>query len=365
MLSEAEIIPELSRQIQEAIRLVRSLTVVSVETEVSIGEASTGRAMMADLVVRVENRRGQRTSLIVEAKSVGQPSTVRMAASQLWAMIRRKQDAYGIVGIPFASTESRRVCLEMDVGLIDLAGNCLLRFDDVYISVEGKKNPHPATRPLRKPFARKSTRAVRTLLCNPGRKWTAVELASTAGISTGLSYNLLKRLLELELIEASGLERGRTFFLSRPERLLREWAQNYSYRKNNERNYYSPDDVYANESNLVRFCDEKQIRYAFTLTSGAAKVATALRYNRAYAYVERDWDKIAQALGWKEVRSGPNVTLLEPYDDGVFSGLQKIDGMKVVCAPQLYIDLQSYKGRGEEAAEAVLEQVLRKQWQRK
>lgn len=60
--------------------------------------------------------------------------------------------------------------------------------------------------------------------------------------------------------------------------------------------------------------------------------------------------------------SGPNVTLLEPYDEGVLYGMQEIDGTNVVSDIQLYLDLKSYKGRGEEAAEFLYEQQLRKLW---
>lgn len=60
--------------------------------------------------------------------------------------------------------------------------------------------------------------------------------------------------------------------------------------------------------------------------------------------------------------SGPNVSFLEPYDEGVLYGLQEIDSAKVVSNVQLYLDLKSYKERGEEAAEFLFEQRLQKQW---
>jgi len=56
------------------------------------------------------------------------------------------------------------------------------------------------------------------------------------------------------------------------------------------------------------------------------------------------------------------VTLLQPYDEGVLYGLQDIDGINVVSDIQLYLDLKSYKGRGEEAAQAVFEQRIRPTW---
>jgi hypothetical protein len=284
-----------------------------------------------------------------------------MAASQLWGMIRRREGIYGVVGVPYASPESRRVCEEMDVGLLDMAGNCYLRFGGVYVSVEGKENRWAATRPLRQPFGRVSSRGVRAILCESVREWRAGDLAVSAGISVGLAYNLLRRLGEMELMTPPG-QRGQGFRMEKPIRLLRAWAASYSFRRNQARDFYSTDDLGACEEKLARFCEKEQVRYAFTLTSGAARLAAALRYTRAFAYLERGWEDAARALGWKAVASGPNVTLLQPYDDGVFYKVLRVGGVNVACAPQLYVDLLSYKGRGEDAAEAVLDQVLRKQW---
>jgi hypothetical protein len=64
----------------------------------------------------------------------------------------------------------------------------------------------------------------------------------------------------------------------------------------------------------------------------------------------------------KEVTTGPNFSILEPYDDGVFYGSRTIKGIRVVSDVQLYVDLVNYKGRGEESAKFLLEQRLKPQW---
>ena len=56
------------------------------------------------------------------------------------------------------------------------------------------------------------------------------------------------------------------------------------------------------------------------------------------------------------------MSLLIPYDEGVFYGAREVEGLRVVCPVQLYLDLKGYKGRGEEAASAVLKQELSKLW---
>jgi hypothetical protein len=65
----------------------------------------------------------------------------------------------------------------------------------------------------------------------------------------------------------------------------------------------------------------------------------------------------------KEVPSGSNITLLKPYDEGVMYGAREVDGVWIVAAIQAYLDLVSFRGRGEEAAEALLDQVIMPKWQ--
>jgi hypothetical protein len=87
-------------------------------------------------------------------------------------------------------------------------------------------------------------------------------------------------------------------------------------------------------------------------------VAPFLRYNRAFSYILGDIETLAKDLNFKEVSSGSNISILQPYDEGVFYKEQVIGGVKVVSDIQLYLDLISYKERGEEAAKFLYEQSL-------
>ena len=71
---------------------------------------------------------------------------------------------------------------------------------------------------------------------------------------------------------------------------------------------------------------------------------------------------IAKALQLKTVETGANIVLLQPFDKGVFYDIQNIDGINIVSDIQLYLDLKSYKGRGEEAAQAIFEQRIKPKW---
>ena len=60
--------------------------------------------------------------------------------------------------------------------------------------------------------------------------------------------------------------------------------------------------------------------------------------------------------------TGANFTLPWPFDEGAFYGACTIGQDRVVSDVQLYLDLMESKGRGEEAATAILDQKLRPQW---
>jgi hypothetical protein len=227
------------------------------------------------------------------------------------------------------------------------------------VLIDGKPNPYPATRPLKSIFSPKSTRALRVLLLNPKKSWQVIELAKEAKLSLGQTSNIKKRLLEFEWIQET---EDAKFQLSDPESLLNNWSENYSYRKNKIYSYYTLDNQDDFERRLADFLEQTDIQYAFTLTSGAARVAPFLRSKRVFAYIEKNIEDVARELNLKTVSSGANVVFLEPYDEGVFYGGQKINGERIVSDVQLYLDLQSYKERGEEAADFILNERLRKQW---
>ena len=71
---------------------------------------------------------------------------------------------------------------------------------------------------------------------------------------------------------------------------------------------------------------------------------------------------LARPLGLSPIEKSGNVKLVTPYDEGVFYGSAQAGGATVVSPVQLYVDLYNYPGRGEEAAEKVLEKIV-KSWE--
>lgn len=350
-MKEQEIVIKIKDELERTLR-----DIPFIELRSSVMQTSL-RGVDVDLLLELKIRDNSR-KVVVEVKSLGEPRVIRAAIQQLREYLDRTEDAYPMVAAPYISDDTARVCKKNGVGYIDLAGNLLLNFNQVYIERKNYPNPAIEKRQARSIFSPKASRVVRVMLTNPGRSWQVQELAREAQVSLGLTSRTKERLLNLEY----ALEKDNGLTLSRPGELLQQWANDYSFRRNRVYDYFSLDDIKTLERRLSQYCERRSIPYALTLFSGAALVAPYARYTRGFAYVGNNIQEIADSLGLKQVSSGPNFSILEPYDAGVFYGSMEIDSMNVVSDVQLYLDLVGFKGRGEESAKFLFEQRIKPQW---
>ena len=296
--------------------------------------------------------------IIVETKNNGEPRLARQAINQLIRCLELQPDAYGIFVAPYISPKSDAICQEAGIGTIDLAGNCNISFDTVYIRKQGNPNPFTRKKYLRSLYTPKAERILRVLLFAGPKEWKTEELASIADVSIGQVANVKKLLNDQEWIDSKTIG----FSLTDPMALLEDWSENYRFRRNTVLNFYSMLSPSEFEFQLGRTCQERNISYGLTGFSGSSRYAPAVRYQRVMAYVQGDINTLAESLAIKSVGSGFNVTLLEPYDEGVLFGLDDIDNSQVVSPIQVFLDLKSLRGRGEEAANMLLEKVIQKTW---
>lgn len=313
-----------------------------------------------DLVFEVAFPRGKQV-LLVETRNTGYPRVIREAANELLRHMRMYPGAYGVVAAPFISSRSAQILASEGIGYMDLAGNCRMEFGNVYIRVEGNKNPDPERRRLKSLFAPKASRIDHALLLNPGKAWKIPEMALEVRVSIGEVHKVFRALLDQEWAER--IPEG--FRLTSPRQLLDDWSADYNYRKNGVQGFHSLEDTDVLASKLAVYCRHRKTRFALALFSGAERLAPYTRQNRLFAYVEEGMDELREALSLKTVASGPNVTLMIPYDEGVFYGSRTVDGLPVASPVQLYLDLMSYRGRGEEAASFLREKEIEPAWLQK
>jgi hypothetical protein len=347
--------------------------------------------MCPDLVMETEIR-GKRKILVIEFKSIGHPRYMREAVAQVKAYASAIPHSYPVIVAPYILDQSAKIMQSEGVGFFDLAGNCLLDFDGVFIRSQGKPNPHPTTRELRSLFQPRASRVLRFLLTPAlvhdsllkrdggerlpillrppeDRRWTVEELAELAEVSLGWASAVKRKLLDFEYVR----EEDRRVVLTKPGDLLDEWARNYDPGLHHRIGLYVPNQALSEDFATHIENEFKQtfdvsidpltrrayLAYAFTSFSGAGYMAPFVRHLSATAFFSGPIEKVKMHFSAKEVPSGASLNVLVPHDEGVYFCSRQIRGACIVNPVQLYLDLITDKGRGEEAAQAIRDLELK------
>ena len=320
-----------------------------------------------DGILDVSLDSGGHLYVCIEAKSRGEPRILRTGVISLAARVeqaknRMKGAFYGILAAPYISKSGAGICEEAGVGYIDLAGNCLIRHEAVYVRIEGRPNPFATSRGMKSVFERSSVKSgvvLRHFFEHPGRVWKIDQMVEASGVSLGQVSKVKRFLEDREWIEST--KAG--FRLTDPAGVLAEWSVTYNGMPNDGMDFYALDPIPEIEAKLSEAFRRMHISGALTGFSGGARYVPAVRYQRVHAYVDRGHAAdLSASFGWKRVSSGANVSLIVPYDSGVLIGVREV-GESVITSPvQVYLDLMGLKGRGEEAAQAVLEGAIGKKW---
>lgn len=106
---------------------------------------------------------------------------------------------------------------------------------------------------------------------------------------------------------------------------------------------------------------------AYAAFSAADFQAPHVRQSKTWLYVGDEYVKRFEELTEaKRAESGENIIVLIPDDAGVFYQADgpNVGDQRMACTNpvQTYVDLSRCGGRGEEAAEALLEQKLKPAW---
>jgi predicted transcriptional regulator len=345
--TEPEIIAYLASELPA---LIDGLKVIDVEAHPNVTDNKG-----PDIIAKVKIGRATRT-LIIEVKSKGEPRFAKMAISQLKGIQKVFPNSYPVFAAPYISKSSREICKQEGVGYIDLVGNLYLRFSSVLIDVVSPESWPVERRKARKIFTPKGTRVIRDLLMNHKQPARITDLANRCNMSPGGVHWTVELLEDKAYVERDPEKR---VVLTRPGELLDAWAEAWSIEKNHPRVFFSleptPESLMRSIANAAL---GTATDYAFTLLSGASKVAPYVRFNDVWVYIGEEEKGWGETLDLQPVDSGGNVVFLKPYDEGVMMSLQEVDGMKVVSNIQLYVDLYNYPGRGREQAEFLREKVL-------
>lgn len=301
---------------------------------------------------------GHDRTLVAEVKNNGQPRLVREAIAEIAQYRQQYANAYGVVIAPLITQQAAKICRQEGVGYLDLAGNCLLNLEFIFIHKSGRTVTKPTRKNFRSWYSPRVERMLRTLFLHPRRVWKIRELALEAYVSPNHALSLKNQLAARNWLE----EDKQGFRLAHPDLLLDDWAENYVPTRSEERVFNSPRTVLEIEAALAHTCQEQIIPYALMGFSAAMRFEPMLHYERVSAYVLSDLNKLVSALELTETNGKGNVSLWIPYDDSVVRGAEQFDHAKVTAHHQTYLDLIGNEGRGEKAAIHLWQHFMKDKW---
>jgi hypothetical protein len=212
---------------------------------------------------------------------------------------------------------------------------------------------------------------VRALLApeNASRRWTQREIVAhfadltprVPAPSLALVNKVVQHLRDQAFL---GQLPNRGFHVLDWEGLLQAWRAAYRFDRHSRRPYFTLLQGHALQDRLQALDPEGQGRLAYAAFSAAGLQAPAVRQARTWLYLEPNVEQeFRSAIDAKPVDSGENLIVLIPNDAGVFYRVES-GSKRLACtnAVQTYVDLAHAGGRGEEAAEAILQQRLKPAW---
>ncbi len=298
--------------------------------------------------------------LLVEIKDRGER---RFVESYIMRMKNRAEPGDCVFIAPYLSEQSCALLKDQGYNYMDLSGNCRIATQSVYIYVSGQPNKYVSEKKPGKYFDRSSNAAskvLRTMLDDPDKAWKVKQLVEASDTSLGTVSNVKRFLIDnawAEEIKNPAAEgRAVGFRLRNVGELLRAWAKEYGKHSGDVREYYTLDSVPKFERSVEKWCERHGGVACLGGFSAAARYAPVVRYNRAEVYVDyQDLREFIEDMELKAVSSGGNVLVMLPTDDTELMYTREIDGAGVTSPVQTVLDLMTRPGRGEEAAEAIIQ----------
>ena len=311
----------------------------------------------------------------IQCKAELRPSAFRAFAESKSSVSKSSKPVFPVLAMPFISTRLAELCVEHSWSWFDLAGNCHIDIPNaIYLERTGLEPIHARLRPKANMSTPEAARVIRALLAteNAGKRWTQRSMENHFGQldmptpkpSLGLVNKIVKHLRDEAFIEVL---RDGGFRLRDPVKLLFAWRNAYRFDRHERRNYFTLLQGKRLRDALASLDLEAGGFAAYAAFSAAELQAPHVRQPKTWIYVSGDYIKsMEELLEAKRVDSGDNLVVMIPEDAGVFylgdGGTVGEHRMGCTNAVQTYVDLFHCGGRGQEAAEALLEQKLKPEW---
>jgi hypothetical protein len=245
-----------------------------------------------------------------------------------------------VVVAPYLSERTREVLTARGVSYADSTGNVRLQSDTpaMYILTSGAdKDPWPDDQPLKSLRGRGAGRALRAVV-DFRPPYGVRELAGRANVSPATLARVIDLLAREVLLTRNA--RGSVDDVDWAG-CLRRWSNDYEFVTSNQTTaFLAPrglDDLTA-KLTTVRW------RYAATGSLAAQSFSPIAPARLGMIYVD-DIETAFRQLDLRDVDSGTNVLLAEPFDPVVYERAIERDGLTVAAPTQIAADLLTGSGR--------------------
>ena len=174
--------------------------------------------------------RDQQFDIIGEVVSQNSSAIFKDKLARLKAFASPENDIVPVVVAQYFSEGKRDACKNAGVNYIDLSGNVLLSFENLYVERIGFPNRFPEERRGRNPFSDKASLILRLLLPHKNRLWGIRELAGDLDLDPGFVSRMVKELDKRNyVVRVNSKIRVRN-----AKAILDDWVHEYNYKKNGQ-----------------------------------------------------------------------------------------------------------------------------------
>jgi hypothetical protein len=320
-----------------------------------------------DFSVSAQAPNGPRLEFVVECKMSPRPvhfphvNIEREFRDQLPNRIR-----VPVLAAPVIGSRMAEVCWENGWSWFDLTGNCRLCVPGyLYIERKGGKPTYRRPRVGANLGTPQASRVLRVILqpyqLSSFLKQRDLQERCRPGVSLGLVNKVLSHLRAEKYVQE---DKQGGYRVSDAAGLLQAWQAAYQFKRVRQLRLFTLKRPIEIEQALQGIGPHLDVKVAYAAFSAADLQAPAVRQPKTWLMVSPDWEhEVLNALGAKSVDSGENLIVLVPPDDGPFFEAERREGRFACTHPlQTYLDVSQFSGRGEEAAEALFQQVIKPAW---
>lgn len=196
---------------------------------------------------------------------------------------------------------------------------------------------------------------IRVLLAqslNNKPNYTVPELAKEANLTYAMAKRIVVRLEKSDYLTLRGKIK-----LTNPIKLMKAWGYTYSLREIERSEFVNAERPQYTILKIANWARKEKVQYAFTLFSATESVSPYVAPSTTHVYILKSdlqkWETFFRSEKILPAEKEGNLICLLVNDD-YFKGIEDIRGTNIVSLPQIYADLMSYGGRGEDAAQELI-----------